>query len=98
MVIEAKGAWNQELMAAMSKQLAGKYLKPDLTDQGVYLVFWFARADWEDYNPSERRRRNRATRSDGAGLRSILTKQALEVSRSHGVAIAAIVIDGSLSG
>jgi hypothetical protein len=81
----------------MNEQLAIKYLKPDLTDQGVYLVFWFAGDEWEDSDrESERRRRARATRSDPAELLSILTKQAIDVSTTQSVAIAAMVIDASL--
>jgi hypothetical protein len=95
-VIEVKGAWNSDLMTAMSDQLVDQYLQPDLTDQGVYLVLWFAEAGWHGHDENQKRRRARATRTGTAELDALLTKQAAEVSRERGVAVTAIVMDGSL--
>jgi hypothetical protein len=95
-VVEVKGAWNAELMTAMSNQLVDQYLKPDLTDQGIYLVFWFSQASWDGHDDNQQRRRARATRTAAADLGALLVKQAAEVSRERGVAVTAVVIDGSL--
>lgn len=94
-VVEVKGAWNAELMTAMPDQLVDQYLKPDLTDQGVYLVFWFAPAGWDGHDDNQKRRRARATRSGAAELEALLVRQAAEVSRERGVAVTAVVMDGS---
>jgi hypothetical protein len=94
--IEVKGAWHHELMTAMAAQLAVKYLKPDLTDQGIYAVFWFSVDGWDAYNANERDRQRRATRVGTSELEALLDEQAQNVSREHGVAIAPIVIDGTL--
>lgn len=97
-VIEVKGAWNDDVMTAMDEQLAAKYLKPDLTDQGIYLVFWFSAAGWQDFdNVSERKRRSRATRNDCVALSILLKDQAVEVAAARGVAIDTLVIDASVA-
>jgi hypothetical protein len=96
-VVEVKGAWNKDLMTALDDQLATRYLKPDLTDQGIYLVFWFSAAGWEDYNEGERTRRSQATRLEAPALASLLKEQAVQVSTARGVSIDALVIDGSVA-
>jgi hypothetical protein len=60
------------------------------------LVFWFAQAGWDGYDDNQQRRRARATRTDAAELGALLAKQAAEVSREQGIAVTAVVIDGSL--
>jgi hypothetical protein len=97
-VVEVKGAWNKDLMTGMSDQLAKKYLKPDLTEDGIYLVLWFSAADWDAETKAERERRKRATRTEPGQLQELLNDQAADVSRRAGVAISPLVMDGSLSG
>jgi len=95
-VVEVKGAWNPELMTAMSDQLVDQYLKPDVTDQGIYLVWWFAERDWDAHDDNQRRRRARATRTNVTELEELLAKQAADLSRDRSVALTVVVIDGSL--
>jgi hypothetical protein len=96
-VVEVKGAWNKDLMTGMSDQLVKKYLKPDLTKDGIYLVLWFSAADWEAETKAERDRRKRATRTEPAQLQELLNDQAADVSKRASVVISALVMDGSLS-
>ncbi len=95
-VVEVKGAWNQKLMAAMSAQLARKYLKPDLTEDGIYLVLWFTGTSWDANTSGERQRRTRATRTGSEDLQDLLDEQAVEVSRQSGATVSALVLDASL--
>jgi hypothetical protein len=96
-VVEVKGAWNKDLMTGMGDQLAKKYLKPDLTEDGIYLVLWFSEADWDAETKAERDRRKRATRTEPGQLQELLNDQADDMSRRAGVAISALVMDGSLT-
>ncbi|WCB91588.1 hypothetical protein DSM104299_00259 [Baekduia alba] len=96
-VVEVKGAWNVDVMTALGNQLAGKYLKPDLTDQGIYLVFWFAEEGWDDFgSESERNRRRRTTRETAPRMAELLEAQAHDVSMALDVTVDAFVIDASL--
>jgi hypothetical protein len=97
-VIEVKGAWNDDVMTAMDEQLAAKYLKPDLTDQGIYLVFWFSGEGWEDFGSrTEQIRRSRATRKDAEALTRLLEQKADDFSTARDVVIEALVLDGSVA-
>jgi hypothetical protein len=85
-------------MTGISDQLVKKYLKPDLTEDGIYLALWFSAADWDAKTKAERDRRKRATRTEPAQLQELLNDQAADVSKRASVVISALVIDGSLSG
>lgn len=44
LVVEVKGQWNTALFSAASAQLMDRYaIHPDAAQQGIYLVFWYAR-------------------------------------------------------
>jgi hypothetical protein len=49
-VIEVKGAWNDELLSSVQTQLADRYLDPEDsaygTSRGIYLVVWFNLEQW----------------------------------------------------
>jgi len=95
-VIEVKGAWNEQLVPSIESQLAGRYLKPGFTDFGIYVVAWFAAERWDPYDSNQRSRRARATRSTAPGLLALLEVEAKRVSDAAGVEIDVFVIDGSL--
>jgi hypothetical protein len=52
--IEAKGAWNDELMTAMRSQLVEKYMTDLHVSHGCYVVLW---PDVEDWTEKDARRR-----------------------------------------
>ena len=95
-VVEVKGAWNEQLMSSMETQLAGQYLKPAFTDFGIYVVAWFSAERWDPYDDNQRSRRARATRNTAPDLLTLLESEANRVSDAAGVEIDAFVIDGSL--
>jgi hypothetical protein len=95
-VVEVKGAWNEQLLPSIETQLADRYLKPTFTDYGIYLVAWFSADRWEPYDSNQLSRRARATRSTAPDLLALLEGEAKRVSGAAGVEIDAFVVDGSL--
>jgi hypothetical protein len=94
LIAEVKCCWNSDLRQALKDQLADRYLKGSPNTVGLYLVAHF------NCVSSTHGRRSCITCRSGKPiqvLRSELTEQA-EALRKRGVAIAAAVLDTSLSG
>lgn len=53
-IIEVKGSWHPEVLAAMQTQLVDRYLKDNECHHGLYLVGWFNCHQWKD-EPGKRR-------------------------------------------
>lgn len=54
-VIEVKGSWNIDLIAAQTSQLADRYLPDAPSSVGVYLVGWYSLAGWTKRSDYRRR-------------------------------------------
>jgi hypothetical protein len=90
-VIEAKGSWHDELLAAMETQLANRYLVDYETDHGVYLVGWFRCDLWDAQD-------RRGTKPRGHTLESLwdeLRQQATRLS-TDARRIEAVVLNAAL--
>lgn len=56
-IIEVKGCWHSDLLAAMETQLVNRYLYENQCHNGLYVVGWFACSQWDG-----RDRRKKQTR------------------------------------
>ncbi|HEX7318554.1 MAG TPA: hypothetical protein VF297_31895 [Pyrinomonadaceae bacterium] len=90
-IIETKGCWHRELLTAMETQLAGRYLRDNSCQHGLYLVGWFACDRWSDGD----RRKTQISQLSREEVRGQLERQASELSRD-GVHIKAFVLNTAL--
>ncbi len=89
-MVEVKGCWNRELTTAMETQLVDRYLRPAGLRHGIYLVFWFDPAGWEETGPT----RGWAF-DDLETMNTALGQQAQELSASGALSVSCVVLDGS---
>ncbi len=94
MIIEVKGCWHAELKEAQETQLAMKYLKDNLSKQGIYLVVWFLCDKWSKQD----QRRRKTPKQAPAELRSFLDRQSAGVNDATGSAIRPFVLDATIEG
>ncbi|MHA7630473.1 NACHT domain-containing protein [Corallococcus sp. M7] len=89
-IIEVKGCWNPDLWTAMREQLVDRYLAENACQHGIYLVGWYACAQWDETraHPTE----GRAIPQDRA--RQWLQEQATELSRGN-VQVRSFVLDAA---
>ncbi len=87
-VVEAKGSWNPSLETDVENQLRNRYLAHGNIHCGIYLVGWFACANWDskDWRQRATRKRNRAD------IATLLEAKALELS-TDGRQIRVLVLD-----
>jgi hypothetical protein len=91
LLFEAKGSWEPKIRERMANQLADGYLTETGITHAIYLVFWFARSDWD----SDDYRRPKSTFETAEEARAFFDAQAEELSRP-GRSLRAVVLDGSL--
>jgi hypothetical protein len=89
-IIECKGAWNDDILTAMREQLVDRYLADVPGAEGVFLTIWFDPTSWSTDDP----RRAKAVRRTRDGLQGELREQAEEL-RATGVGVSSAVIDAS---
>ncbi|MFD9552506.1 NACHT domain-containing protein [Nocardia salmonicida] len=77
LVIEVKGSWNPDLLAAQDTQLVARYLPEAGTDTGIYLVGWYPIDLW---NPADYRRAA-AKKHEPQPLLTELSHQGQELSK-----------------
>lgn len=92
-VIEAKGAWNKELLTAMETQLYSKYLRDTGITHGIYLVAWFHSAIWD----SDDKRKQQMPKASKTSIEQELRIQAQALSQ-RGIDIVPIVLNITLPG
>lgn len=90
-IIETKCSWNPGLEKDMESQLAGRYLRDNPCQHGIYLVGWFTSDKWADKDY----RRKRLTFSDKNALQERLDAKAAELSKA-GIKVRAMILDASL--
>lgn len=90
-IVETKGCWNVGLRAAMSAQLAGRYLKDNNCHHGLYLVGWFLCEQWD----SSDRRKKQTPKTDIAGIQKELDQQAESLSAGE-TYVRALVLNTAL--
>jgi hypothetical protein len=90
-IIETKCSWNTGLEKDMESQLAGRYLRDNQCQHGIYLVGWFTSDKWDDKDY----RRKRLTSSDKSALQANLDAKAAELSKA-GIKVRAMILDVSL--
>ncbi|GAA2976004.1 hypothetical protein [Actinokineospora diospyrosa] len=77
--LEIKGAWHEKTLTSQATQLA-PYCATLGTDHGIYLVGWFPIAQWTSPIPSEKVRRNDASKHTSAkALLDTLVEQAASI-------------------
>jgi len=91
-VVETKGCWNAELLAALETQLYQDYLVRLGAPVGIYLVGWFDKPKWDD-DDSRKRRVPNLTMDE---LQSRLHDQAINLPA--GVLVDAVVLDCHIHG
>ena len=89
-IVEVKGCWNPKIGTAMETQLADRYLGPTAR-QGIYLVGWYAAANWS----TKDRRRAPCARRAPQDWEELLDQQAGSLSSSRDVEITPVVLDCS---
>ncbi|MGI5277010.1 NACHT domain-containing protein [Streptomyces rochei] len=89
LVIEVKGAWNDEILTAQEEQLSGRYLPEARTDAGIFLVGWYPTELWDA--PGDRRK-TRAKRLEPDTLLADLKDQAVSLSRADSFDLRPLVI------
>ncbi|MGW1597217.1 hypothetical protein [Streptomyces sp. NPDC002343] len=90
LVIEVKGAWNDEVPTAQADQLAGRYLPEAGTDAGVYIVGWYPIELWNATGDS---RKTQAKKLRPDTLLADLRNQAASLSQAAGIHLRPMVID-----
>ena len=70
-VIETKGNWNLRLENDLEDQLVERYLAGNECRNGIYLVGWFASAQWD---PGDWRRAAAGRRDQAAVTEALVTK------------------------
>ena len=90
LIIESKANWNPELMTAMESQLVDRYMISAQYTCGIYLVGWFACADWKAED-----RKQRAGRLQRAQVESELRSQAQRLSSRDRV-LTSFILDVAL--
>jgi hypothetical protein len=63
-VVEVKGAWNDELLSAQREQLAVRYLPESSSDTGVYVVGWYPVDLWTAARDPRKAKARRCVRDD----------------------------------
>jgi hypothetical protein len=77
-VIEVKGAWNDDLLSAQRNQLAVRYLPESHSDTGIYVVGWYPVHLWTATRDGRRTRVRRLVRDD---VKRALAEQADDIAR-----------------
>ncbi|MGW1513624.1 hypothetical protein [Streptomyces sp. NPDC002394] len=90
LVIEVKGAWNDEVPTAQKDQLVGRYLSEAGTDAGIYIVGWYPIELWTATGDS---RKTRARKLQPDKLLVDLRDQATCLSQASHVHIRPMVIN-----
>lgn len=90
-MIETKCSWNPGLEKDMESQLAGRYLRDNPCQHGIYLVGWFTSDKWDDGDYRHRR----LTSADKNALQERLDAKAADLSKS-GIKVRAMILDASL--
>jgi hypothetical protein len=75
----------------MESQLAGRYLRDNQCQHGIYLVGWFTSDKWDDKDY----RRRRWSASDKSALQERVGAKAAELSKT-GIKVRAVILDASL--
>ncbi|MFD9568283.1 hypothetical protein ACFWBI_00370 [Streptomyces sp. NPDC059982] len=90
LVIEVKGAWNDEVPTAQEEQLAGRYLPEAGTDAGIYIVSWYPIDLWNATGDS---RKTQAKKLQPDKLLVDLRDQAVSLSQAGQFQIRPMVIN-----
>lgn len=90
-IIEAKGNWYRQLFREMEAQLAGRYLRDNHCQYGLYLVGWFSCPQWD----AEDRRQKTAIGRDLGKTRKQLDVRASKLS-GQGLQVKPLVINTAL--
>lgn len=88
-VVEIKGAWNEDVKDAQATQLAGRYLPEAHTDMGAYVVGWYPLEQWTAAND---RRRARARRHEPRQLAEQLREQARTIRSTRSMRVEPLVM------
>jgi len=91
-IVEVKGCWHAELMAAMGTQLKDRYLNDNQCRHGLYLVGWF---NCEQWDRQDSRYSSRIQRLQKPDLEQFLESQAASLSNDE-VLIRPFVINAAL--
>ncbi|MCI4044021.1 hypothetical protein [Streptomyces sp. TRM75563] len=89
LVIEVKGAWNDEVLTAQEEQLSGRYLPEARTDAGIFLVGWYPIELWDAVGD---KRRTQAKKLAPDTLLSDLQTQATRLSQAASVHLRPLVL------
>ncbi|WP_133059111.1 NACHT domain-containing protein [Nocardioides sp. PD653-B2] len=90
---EVKGAWNRDVVGALSSQLVDRYMADLQTNHGLYIVAWFDQRSWTDASDS---RRGAAARFGGIEeLRAALQNEVDRLT-NLGRQINVVVLDASI--
>jgi len=77
-VIEVKGAWNDDLPSAQREQLAVRYLPESGSDTGIYVVGWYPVDLWTAIGDPRKTKARKLVRDD---IERTLAEQADEIAR-----------------
>jgi hypothetical protein len=91
-VIEVKGCWNKEIVDALERQLAERYLRQWPGSAGLFLVAWFDPA--HGYKPGNWR--SDPIRGNRERLRADLHDRAAQAAEAYARAVGAVVLDCSM--
>lgn len=75
--LEVKGNYNEDVIGALTTQLADRYLTGPVGDEGIYVVAYF---DPEGWDPADTKRRQIAARHSPEGLRQALADEVTAVA------------------
>jgi hypothetical protein len=89
--MEVKGSWNPTIETDIENQLTRRYLSKNGLTHGIYVVFWFDPASWNETD--QRRKQVRFRSADEA--RATLSQEAARLSAS-GLRVEVCVLDASL--
>jgi hypothetical protein len=76
--VEVKGAWNAELLTAMSEQLVDRYMTDTAAIHGIYIVAWPDLQSWTDTTDN---RRTAFSSLDRAAIELQLAEQAADLAQ-----------------
>jgi hypothetical protein len=89
LVIEVKGAWNEDLLESQESQLVDSYMKRLGADVGIYVVGWYPLPHW---TYKERRKLDAAAHED-ALARGTLETQAAQLRTTRHVEVRPVIIE-----
>ncbi|MFI6459494.1 NACHT domain-containing protein [Streptomyces sp. NPDC050538] len=89
LVIEVKGAWNDEVLIAQQEQLSGRYLPEARTNAGIFLVGWYPIELWGA--PGDKRK-TQAKKLEPDTLLADLQDQAVCLSHAESFDLRPLVI------